>query len=144
MPAFKSALAALVAALAVSATAAAAEGSSRKTLELTAEAATAMEMALGFDSEGARRRALQGEYGDVPPTTDYIQPSDYTYDEFDELDGYADGYGYNDGYGYTGYFEDFSPEPTDDGSLFLLDPKDDKDLIEDGEIIDAVIQQDGE
>ena len=62
MPAFKSALAALVAALAVSATAAAAEGSSRKTLELTAEAATAMEMALGFDSEGARRRALQGEY----------------------------------------------------------------------------------
>ena len=61
MPAFKSALAALVAALAVSATAAA-EGSSRKTLELTAEAATAMEMALGFDSEGARRRALQGEY----------------------------------------------------------------------------------
>ena len=55
----KSALAALVAALAVSA-AAAAEGS-RKTLELTADAASA-EMELGFDSEGARRRALQGEY----------------------------------------------------------------------------------
>ena len=60
MPAFKSALAALVAALAVSATAAAADPS-RKTLELMADAATA-EMELGFDSEGARRRALQGEY----------------------------------------------------------------------------------
>ena len=119
-------VAALVAALAVASAAAA--DPSRK-MELTADAATA-EMELGFDSEGARRRALQGEYGDVPPTTDY--------DEFDELHGYADGYG------YTGYFEDFSPEPTDDGSLFLLDPKDDKDLIEDGEIIDAVIQQDGE
>ena len=139
-PFTKSVAAALVAALAVASAAAA--DPSRK-MELTADAATA-EMELGFDSEGARRRALQGEYGDVPPTTDYIQPSDYTYDEFDELDGYADGYGYNDGYGYTGYFEDFSPEPTDDGSLFLLDPKDDKDLIEDGEIIDAVIQQDGE
>ena len=56
---FKSALAALVAALAVSA--AAAEGS-RKTLELTADAATTAEMELGFDTEGARRRALQGEY----------------------------------------------------------------------------------
>ena len=56
----KSALAALVAALAVASAAAA--DPSRKTLELTAEAATAMEMALGFDSEGARRRALQGEY----------------------------------------------------------------------------------
>ena len=55
----KSALAAVVAALAVSA-AAAAEGS-RKTLELTADAAAA-EMELGFDGEGARRRALQGEY----------------------------------------------------------------------------------
>ena len=59
MPAFKSALAALVAALAVSAAAAA--DPSRKTLELMADAATA-EMELGFDSEGARRRALQGEY----------------------------------------------------------------------------------
>ena len=59
MPAFKSALAALVAALAVSA--AAAEGS-RKTLELTAEAATAMEMELGFDSEGARRRLQGSDY----------------------------------------------------------------------------------
>ena len=58
---FKSALAALVAALAVSA-AAAAEGS-RKTLELTAEAATAeMEMELGFDSEGARRRLQGSDY----------------------------------------------------------------------------------
>ena len=57
----KSALAALVAALAVASAAAA--DPSRKTLELTAEAATAeMEMELGFDSEGARRRALQGEY----------------------------------------------------------------------------------
>ena len=55
----KSALAAIVAALAVSA-AAAADGS-RKTLELTADAASA-EMELGFDGEGARRRALQGEY----------------------------------------------------------------------------------
>ena len=61
---FKSALAALVAALAVSA-AAAAEGS-RKTLELTAEAATAeMEMELGFDSEGGRRR-LQFRGNDYP------------------------------------------------------------------------------
>ena len=59
MPAFKSALAALVAALAVSA-AAAAEGS-RKTLELTADAATA-EMELGFDSEGARRRLQGSDY----------------------------------------------------------------------------------
>ena len=60
MPSFaKSSLAAIVAALAVSA-AAAAEGS-RKTLELTADAAAA-EMELGFDGEGARRRALQGEY----------------------------------------------------------------------------------
>ena len=66
MPSFaKSALAAMVAALAVSA--AAAEGS-RKTLELTADATTA-EMELGFDTEGARRRALQGEYasGNVDP-----------------------------------------------------------------------------
>ena len=55
----KSALAALVAALAVASAAAA--DPSRKTLELTADAATA-EMELGFDSEGARRRALQGEY----------------------------------------------------------------------------------
>ena len=59
---FKSALAALVAALAVSA-AAAAEGS-RKTLELTADAATA-EMELGFDSEGGRRR-LQFRGNDYP------------------------------------------------------------------------------
>ena len=55
----KSALAALVAALAVASAAAA--DPSRKTLELTADAATA-EMELGFDSEGAHRRALQGEY----------------------------------------------------------------------------------
>ena len=107
-PFTKSVAAALVAALAVASAAAA--DPSRK-MELTADAATA-EMELVFDSEGARRRALQGEYGgDVPPTTD---------------------------------FEDFSPEPTDDGSPFLLDVRDDKDLIEEGEIIDAVIQQDGE
>ena len=70
---FKSALAALVAALAVSA--AAAEGS-RKTLELTADAATA-EMELGFDTEGARRRALQGEYasGNVDPSGDLVDPN---------------------------------------------------------------------
>ena len=70
----KSALAALVAALAVSA--AAAEGS-RKTLELTADAASA-EMELGFDGEGARRRALQGEYAsgnviDPEAATEVIQ-----------------------------------------------------------------------
>ena len=59
-PFTKSLVAALVAALAV-ASAAAADPSRRKTLELTADAATA-EMELGFDSEGARRRALQGEY----------------------------------------------------------------------------------
>ena len=57
MPA-KSFFAVLVAALAVAS--AAADGS-RKTLELTADSAAA-EMELGFDGEGARRRALQGEY----------------------------------------------------------------------------------
>ena len=68
MPSFaKSALAALVAALAVASAAAA--DPSRKTLELTADAATTAEMELGFDTEGARRRALQGEYasGNVDP-----------------------------------------------------------------------------
>ena len=76
MPSFaKSALAALVAALAVS-SAAAADGS-RKTLELTADAASA-EMELGFDGEGARRRALQGEYAsgnviDPEAATEVIQ-----------------------------------------------------------------------
>ena len=71
---FKSALAALVAALAVSA--AAAEGS-RKTLELTADAAATAEMELGFDTEGARRRALQGEYasGNVDPSGDLVDPN---------------------------------------------------------------------
>ena len=57
-PPFTKSLAALVAALAVASAAAA--DPSRK-MELTADAATA-EMELGFDSEGARRRALQGEY----------------------------------------------------------------------------------
>ena len=69
----KSALAAVVAALAVSA-AAAAEGS-RKTLELTADAAAA-EMELGFDGEGARRRALQGEYASgnvIDPSTPIVE-----------------------------------------------------------------------
>ena len=56
----KSALAALVAALAVASAAAA--DPSRKTLELTADAATA-EMELGFDSEGARRRRNFAQLG---------------------------------------------------------------------------------
>ena len=73
MPA-KSFFAVLVAALAVAS--AAADGS-RKTLELTADAAAA-EMELGFDGEGARRRALQGEYAsgnviDPEAATEVIQ-----------------------------------------------------------------------
>ena len=85
-PPFTKSLAALVAALvaALAVASAAAADPSRK-LELTADAATA-EMELGFDSEGARRRALQGEYGgDVPPTTDYDDEFDESYYDYDLL-----------------------------------------------------------
>ena len=75
-PFTKSVAAALVAALAVASAAAA--DPSRK-MELTADAATA-EMELGFDSEGARRRALQGEYG-----------GDVIDDELDDSNSNGDG-----------------------------------------------------
>ena len=85
----KFALAALVAALAVSA-AAAATDASRKKLELTATDA-ATELALGFDPESARRRALQGEYDGGNPSYDDIGFDDYgipvsEYDDYDSGD----------------------------------------------------------
>ena len=85
------ALAALVAALAVSAAAADAS-SARKTLELTATDATSVaELALGFDPESARRRALQGEYDGGNPSYDDIGFDDYgipvsEYDDYDSGD----------------------------------------------------------
>ena len=116
----KFALAALVAALAVSAAAA-----DRKTLELTATATTATELALGFDPAAARRRALKGEYN----------PSFDDDEEYEYEAGYdGEDYDYYDEYDYTGdddlgdYIADEFPEDS-----ALRDPEDAMDDGDDGE-----------
>ena len=135
------ALAALVAALAVSAAAA---GASRLPLELTVSAATdaktkTAELALGFDPESARRRALQGEYNpsfdddtdDDPDPDDWSTVDDYEctnsvgrcdydygFEADDESDDIDDGvtYGYGSDYTYTEEEdEDISAVEQDDG-----------------------------
>ena len=92
MPPFptKFALAALVAALAVSAAAA-----DRKTVELTATTTT--ELALGFDPESARRRALKGEYN---PSFDPSFDDDEEYEYEDEYEYDSEDYDYYDEYEY--------------------------------------------
>ena len=135
----KFALAALVAALAVSAAAADAS-SARKTLELTATDATSVaELALGFDPESARRRALQGEYNpsfdddtdDDPDPDDWSTVDDYEctnsvgrcdydygFEADDESEDIDDGvtYGYGSDYTYTEEEdEDISAVEQDDG-----------------------------
>ena len=133
----KSLVAALVAALAVSA--AAAEGS-RKTLELTADAAAA-EMELGFDSEGARRRALQGEY---VGNGDWIVIVDDDLDAEDQYDYCLDSCDYPGSFGCLDDCRDLYGGPIDGDAAIpqdgeeedflqedlLLDPQEDRDTTE--------------